>query len=55
MPFNEVDEMAFIEGNKNAKRCIVIMQDNLRNSALKLKILNLCYFLQDSDPKHTLV
>lgn len=52
MAFNGVGNMAFIEGNTNARHYINILRDNLLVSISKLGIEDSFSFQQDNDPKH---
>lgn len=47
-----VGSLVFIEGNMDGPTYRDILKQNLRQSALKLGILDSFYFYQDNDPKH---
>ena len=52
MSYNEVRNLAFIEGIMNAQMYIDVLRNNLKQSVIKLGIQEIFQFQQDNYPKH---
>ncbi|KOX77774.1 hypothetical protein WN51_10564 [Melipona quadrifasciata] len=50
---NRTGNLVFIDGILNKYKYLNILKENLKQSAIKLNLLDDFYFQQDNDPKHT--